>query len=145
MPNTYCTCLLSEWTLTPTHDPLTASGPWKAPGTFSELLSSHTDTEPPPSHSLFPWCHWPKPASRSHAMCSLSSRGAQVFAGGTHAEAEWMTGILVTSQDGSGPPGCRAVLGQGIAACCCVIRLQSPRQNTVKSFHTSKSQMVWYL
>lgn len=75
------------------------------------------------SLTFFPWCRWPKPATRSHAMCSLSSRGAQLFAGGIQAEAcmnDWHSSDL----EGSSPLGCGTVLGQGAVAFCPIIRLQ---------------------
>jgi len=78
------------------------------------------------SLSLFPRCGWPKPASRSHAMCSLSSKGAQLFAGGTQAGArmnEWHSGDPPGRQPTAGME-LRAVLGRGVTACCCVICLR---------------------
>lgn len=76
------------------------------------LNTTHRDS-PPPS---FPQSCWPAPAIRSHAMCSLSSREMQLFAGGTHAGTklnDWHSGDL----SGSRPMGCASVLGQSVAAC----------------------------
>lgn len=50
-----------------------------------------------------------------------------------------MTGILVTSDDGSGPPGWRAVLGHGchgLLLCHSSAVGMSPGQETAKYFHT---------
>lgn len=61
------------------------------------------------SLALFPPCRWPKPAIRSHAMCSLSNRGAQLFAGGTHAGArmnDWHSCDLPGWQQTPGMEGC---------------------------------------
>lgn len=78
----------------------------------------------------------PDPVTRSHAaMCSLSSSGAELFAGGTHAGGQmndWHSGdspsLLLSHPhclpDSSLLLGWRAVFGQGVMAHCCVIRLR---------------------
>ena len=127
----------------PAHIPFIASGPWKAPGTFSELLSTLYRHR---ALSIFPPSRRPKPAIRSHAMCSLSSRGAQLFAGGTHAGArvnDWHSGDLpgwqpTTGMEGCFRTGCHGLLlchSSAVEACC----LRGRRQQ--KYFHTSKGQL----
>lgn len=88
-------CLTLDWTLTRTppqrlparhpspHSPhcfWTMESPWY----IFRAAEHRIQTQSPLSLSLalFPPCRRPKPAIRSHAMCSLSSRGAQLFAGG---------------------------------------------------------------
>lgn len=101
--------------------PLIASRPWKAPGTFSELLSLYADTEPSLSLSTVLL------AKASHQItCYVQpqqQRNAAICWGHTCWGSKWMTGILVTSQDGSGLVGWKTVLGWDVMACCSVIRL----------------------
>lgn len=103
------------------------------------------------SLSLFPLCLWAEPAIRSHAMCSLSSMGAQLFAGGTHARArmnDWHSGDLPGRQPTAGME-LSAVLGRGVTARCCVICLQQTcclrGPKAAKYFRSTKGQLGdWY-
>lgn len=105
----------------------TMESPWyifRAAQTLS-LSPSLTPTRPslPLFHCLFPWCRWPSQPS-DHMLCAASAADERSYLLGAHMLGpEWIAGILVTSQDASGLPGWKAVLGEGVMACCCVILL----------------------
>lgn len=111
-----CQSPLCFWTVESTHCPLQVR--------FQRCWMPHIEILP--TLPSFPQCCRPASAVRSHAMCSLSSREMQLFAGGTHARTrlnDWHSGDL----SGSRPMGCASLLGQSVAACCCVIRLVGGR------------------
>ena len=75
-----CHCRPCFWTMEGAPRPLQAR--------FQRCWTPHMEIVPP----SFPQSCWPKPAIRSHAMCSLSSRETQLCAGGTHTrdQVEWL-------------------------------------------------------
>lgn len=140
----------------------TASPPPPSQSTFPSLLLHHgkplihfqscTDsvslslTHPHPSLSpslslSFSMVPLAKPAIRSHAMCSLSSRRVQLFAGGTHAGAwmnSWHSGDLPGCQWAAGVEGCFGRGCHGLLLChSSGAGMLSPGQNTAKGFGTS--------
>lgn len=106
----------------------------------AELVYRH-----PLSLALFSQCCWPEPAIRSHAMCSLSSRGAQLFAGGTYAGArmnDWHSGDLPGWQPPAGVEDCFRTGCRGSSLChSSAVGMLSPGQKAAKWIHTLKGQL----